>query len=62
MEQKQLTPFEIEWSKKKYSPDFDMFVTKYKKKFIRKDQLKKFVEMGDLTAWEYEEITGELLK
>jgi len=41
------------------SPMFDSLITRYKKNFVRKDQLAQYVELKKITALEYKEITGE---
>jgi len=38
---------------------FDVLKNRYNKNWCRKDQLKRFVELGVITELEYEEITQE---
>ena len=38
---------------------FDLLKARYEKNFVRKDQLKRYVELGKITAAEYQVITGE---
>ncbi|MEA5057146.1 MAG: XkdX family protein [Anaerotignum propionicum] len=38
---------------------FEVLKMRYEKKFVRKDQLQKFVSFGSITAEEYKEITSE---
>lgn len=41
------------------SPIFKDLKIRYEKKFVRKDQLQKYVEFSKITTEEYKEITGE---
>lgn len=41
------------------SPMFENLKLRYEKKFVRKDQLQRYVEFEKLTVAEYKEITGE---
>lgn len=43
----------------KKSPMFELLKTRYKKNFVRIDQLEKYVELGKITQEELEEITGQ---
>lgn len=42
-----------------HSPMFDKLKERYDKGYIRNDQLKRYVDLGVITADEYKEITGE---
>jgi len=44
--------------KKTHSTLFERIKRDYKRKWANKDQLKEYVEVGAITADEYEEITG----
>jgi uncharacterized XkdX family phage protein len=45
--------------KKTYSTLFPRIRNDYKRKWANKDQLREYVELGAITASEFEEITGE---
>jgi len=45
--------------KKTYSTLFQRIKNDYKRKWASKEQLREYVELGAITAAEYEEITGE---
>lgn len=42
-----------------HSPKFEYWAKKYARGGVRKDQLKRLVELEVITAEEYKEITGE---
>lgn len=41
---------------------FDTLKWRYEKNWCRKDQLKRFVELGAITKEDYKKITGEALE
>ena len=41
------------------SPMFENLKLRFKKNFVRKDQLQKYAAFGKITEAEYKEITGE---
>lgn len=45
-----------------HSPQFDKYKKRYERGGCTKEQLRTLVEIGVLTAAEYEEITGEPYK
>lgn len=43
-----------------HSPMYEKLKTRYERNYCTKTQLRRYVELGAITAGEYEEITGEV--